>query len=357
MPYCRKCGGKLEEEAKFCRYCGTPVNAYTYTFPPPPPRQNRPITREPVFIVAIIIIAVLISAVITIVLVFGSMQSYNFGQTNEAVNQPNVNILNLNFKADNAQINIVTQNNTSDAVTLYTSGSGSKGIGGQNPIQVIFTNQTAGNTLTVNSQITTSGFFAGTPKVTCNIYVNPSMSLNLNVTTETGQVILTSNESATFQSLNLKTATGEVKAYLQNETVIAGDISLKTTTGAVTFSMNQANVDSNRTFILQTTTGTVDMQIAENQTLGGNVQVNASTVTGDVNLSMNINNGVGTRIESRTDIGSITTNVNNFSGDKSPIQSNNYPAQSNFIINLKANIGSINVDATYQSASSASLKN
>ncbi len=355
LPYCRKCGAKLEEEARFCRNCGTPVVTYTYS--PSHSQPQRPIKREPVFIAGIIIVAILISAAVIAALIFVSVRSYSFGQTNEVVNQPNVNTINLNFKADNAQVNIVTQNYTNDAIVLSTSGAGSKGIGTKSPVQIIFTNQTAGNTLTVNSQVTTSGFFARTPKVTCNIYLNPSMSLNLNVTTETGQVILTSNESATFQSLNLKSTTGEVQAYLQNDTVIAGDISLKTINGAVMFTMNQVNVDSNRTFSLQTTTGTVDMQITENQTLGGNVQVNASTVTGNIDLSININNGVGARIESHANIGSIRTNVNNFSGNKSPIQSNNYPAQSNFIVNLKANIGSINIDASYLSASAPSLRN
>ncbi len=354
MPYCRKCGAILEEE-RFCRNCGKAV--VTLAYAPSNAQPHRPIRREPVLIVGIIIIAILISAAVITALIFASVQSYSFGQTNEVVTQPNVTVINLNFKADNAKVNILTQNYSNDAVAIYISGSGSKGIGTKNPVQIIFTNQTEGYTLTVNSHVTTSGFFAGTPKVTCNIYLNPSMSLNLNVTTETGQVILTSNDSATFQSLNLKSTTGEVKAYLQNDTVIAGDIFLKTTTGAAIFTMNQANVEGNRTFNLQTTTGAVDMQIDENQTLDGNLQVNASAVTGSVDLSMNIDNGVGAKIESHTEIGSINTNVNNFSGNKSPIQSNNYPSQSNFIVNLKANIGSINIDATYQSASSPSLRN
>ena len=355
MPYCRKCGAKLEEDAKFCYNCGTPVLTYNYASSHPQPQ--RPIRRDPILVAGIIIVVILISAVVVTALFFASVQSYSFGQTNEVVTQSNVTVLNLNFRADNAKINIIPQNYTNDAVAIYTSGSGSKGIGTKNPVQIIFTNQTVGNTLTVNSQVTTSGFFTGTPKVTCNIYLNPSMSLNLNVTTDNGQVILTSNESATFQTLNLKSTTGEVKAILQNDTVIAGDISLKTTTGEVIFTMNQANVEGNRTFNLQTTTGTVNTQIDENQSFGGNVQVNASAVTGNVDLSMNIDNGVGARIESRIDIGSINANVNNFSGNKSPLQSNNYPSQSNFVVNLMTNIGTINIDATYQSASSPSLRN
>lgn len=35
MPYCRKCGAELDEEAKFCSSCGTPVA----------PRVTEPVAR------------------------------------------------------------------------------------------------------------------------------------------------------------------------------------------------------------------------------------------------------------------------------------------------------------------------
>jgi hypothetical protein len=121
--------------------------------------------------------------------------------------------------------------------------------------------------------------------------------------------------------------------------------------------MNQANVQGNDTFNLQTTTGTVDTDIAENKALSGNVQVNAATTTGTVNLSMLIDDGVGARIESQTQIGQITTNLNNFSGNKSPIESNNYPAESNFLITLRTSVGGININAAYQSSTNPIVRN
>jgi DUF4097 and DUF4098 domain-containing protein YvlB len=148
-----------------------------------------------------------------------------------------------------------------------------------------------------------------------------------------------------------------VQANIENGTVIAGDISLKTTTGAVSFRMNQANVQGNDTFNLQTTTGTVDTDITENKALSGNVQVNAATTTGAVNLSMLIDDGVGARIESQTQIGEITTDLNNFSGNKSPIESNNYPAESNFLITLRTSVGGIYINAAYQSSTTPIVRN
>ncbi len=347
MPYCRKCGTKLEENAQFCPNCGTPVA--TYTYPPAPPPAHRPMRSEPLVIAGIVLVAILISAVIISILIFAPINVVNLGQTNE-INQPNVKTLNLNFYADIAQVNIIAQNVSDRTIVMYTSGNVSTGIfGSKNPVQISFTNETLGKVLTVNAKIAITDRFTRAQRVICDIYLNPSMLLNLNITTQTGLIKLNETQHATFESLNLKSNTGEVQADLQNGTVIEGDISLKTSTGVVMFSMNQANVEGNRTFNLQTNTGKVNMDINEKQTLPGNVQMNASTNTGSVDLSMIIDDGVAARIESRTDIGSIRTNVNNFSGNKSPIQSNNYPAESNFIITLKTNIGSININASYQS--------
>jgi hypothetical protein len=355
MPYCRKCGTKLEENARFCPKCGTPVVAYTYA--PAHPAAYKPIRNDPIVLAAVILAVILVSAVIISIIIFAPIKPFSFGQTNE-VNQPNVNTIYLNFQANNAQINIITQSPTNQSVVFYTSASGSTSIfNSKNPADIAVTNQTNGSTLTVNAKVTSAGLFGSAPRVTCDIWLNPSMRLNLNVTTQTGQVTLIANQTATFESLNLKSNAGEVRADLLKGTMIVGDLSLKTTTGAVMFRMNQANVEGNRTFNLQTTTGTVIMDIAENQTLPGNVQVNASTSTGAVDLTMFINNGVGAKIESQTNLGSVRTDLSNFSGNKSPIRSNNYPAESNFLMSLKTNLGSININAAYQSTTSPSTKN
>jgi len=355
LPYCRKCGTPLEDNAKICYKCGTPVDTFTYASYTPP--INRPTKKEPIWIYGIILIAILLSAVVIAAIIFMPFKPFSFGQTNE-IDQPNVNTLNLNFQANNAQVIIMTQNPTNGSVAFYTSGSGSVGIlNSKMPVDITVTNQTSGSTLTVNAKISTSSFFGNVANVKCEIWLDPSMFLNLNVTTETGQVTLIANQSATFGSLNLKSTTGLVQANIGKDIVFADNVSLKTSTGEVMFNMNGANVNGNHTFNLQTNTGKVDIKIEENQTLLGNVQLNASTGTGEVDLSMNIDNGVGARIESKTNIGSINTNANNFSGTKSPIESNNYPAQSNFLISLKTNIGSININATYQSESTSSTRN
>jgi len=296
-------------------------------------------------------------AVIVGAIVLVPVHSVNFNQTNQ-VNQPNVTTLNLNLQADTAQVNIFTESLADKTILIGTSAEGMSGFfGSSNPVQVTFSNETVGDTLTVTSRVTNRGFFGNAISVTCNIYVDPSVKLNLNVTTETGQISLTANQPAIIESLNLKSTIGLVQANIQNGSVIAGDMSLESTTGEIAFRMNQAKVEGNSTFNLQTTTGTVDMNIAENKTLAGNVQVNAATTTGTINLSMLIKDGVGAKINSQTQIGQITTNLNNFSGNKSALKSNNYPDESNFLITLKTTLGTINIDASCQLAFGPRLRN
>jgi predicted membrane protein len=132
---------------------------------------------------------------------------------------------------------------------------------------------------------------------------------------------------------------------------IAGFLSLKTTTGSVQFQMDKADVSRNVSVNLQSTTGSVNMDLTENQKLSGNVTVTARTTTGGVNLSMAIDDDVGARIESHAEIGEISVDVQHFTGNKSPLQSNNYPAGSNLLVNLRTTTGGIHINAAYQSSS------
>ena len=355
MLYCRRCGTKLEENARFCHKCGTPVA----TAPPAPQARPMPIGKNPFLIPVIILIAIVVTAVIVSAIVFAPIYPLNFNQTNQD-NQPNINKLNLNFQSDNAQVNVIAQNLTGKNILIAVSATGSTGIfGSTNPIEVTFSNETVNNVLTVTSKVTdvNHGFFSRL-RVTCTIYINPSLNLNLNITSETGQITLTADAPATLQSLNLEATTGVVQANLQNSVTIAGDLSLKTQTGSVFFRMNQANVQGNATVNLQSTTGSVNMDITQKEKFSGNVQVNATTTTGQINLGLLIDGDVGAKIQSQTNLGRIRLDVHNFSGNQSPIQSNNYPAASNFQINNTiTGIGDINLNAAYQSSAVPSVRN
>jgi hypothetical protein len=353
VPYCRRCGTKLDEAARFCQKCGTPV----VIFPSSASAKSRSLRKEPLVFVAIALIVILVTAVIVSVVVFAPLSPVNFSQINQD-SHPNINTLNLNFRADTAQVTVITQNITDKNILINTSVVGSRGMFvSNNPIDVIFTNETVNKVLTVNSNVTkTNGLSTGNLHVTCTIYINPTLNLNINVTTQAGAIILNAEKSTTFQSINLQANAGEIQANLQNVT-IAGDVSLKTQAGTVYFGLSQVNVQGNQTVNLHSAAGSINMDITKTKTLQGNLQVNAVTELGSVNVGLVIDGNIGAKIISQTNLGNIHTDVHNFSGNQSPIQSDNYPAASNIEINSKTNLGSIIINAAYQSSSGPSTNN
>jgi DUF4097 and DUF4098 domain-containing protein YvlB len=165
---------------------------------------------------------------------------------------------------------------------------------------------------------------------------------------------MNADTNSTFQALNLETTTGNVEASVAQGVVISGIVSAKTTTGSVTFNWYQADAKGNVSVNLKSTTGPVNLYVSRNGRLSGNVSIYAGTTTGSVNVAMAIHNDVGAKIESHTDFGGINVDVQHFSGNQSSLQSSNYPAGSNFLVNLRTSTGGIHISAIYESSATLS---
>jgi len=357
LPYCRRCGTKLDENANFCNKCGTPVALPYTSLPPPPPKPIGPLRKDPVIVVAIVLVSILLVSVFVAVLLSAPFATINIEQTFQD-NTANIDTLNLNFQSSAAKVNIFTQKINDNNFLIAIDGLASKGMfSGEtgNPITLTTYNDTEDSVLTVTVILEESTAFSRLT-VDCTIYVNPELKLNLNVTSKAGQVSLTADKEATFQNLNLQSSAGQVQANLNNAT-IEGNLSLKTQAGRVDFRISQTKVEGNNTITLQANTGSINIDITETKTLQGNLNVNALTDLGSINLELTIDSGVAAKITSQTSLGSIHVTQKNFSGSQSPIQSNNYPAPSNIEINNKTNLGSININANYQSATSPNNRN
>jgi zinc-ribbon domain len=355
LPYCRKCGTKLEDDARFCHRCGTPVEPATYA-PPSPPTPKKRIRNDLIIIGTTLLISILVAGVIIVTLLAVPFSTVTFGQTYQD-NTSNISKLNLNVQTERLRVNVFTQNASNNNFLITLDGIASKTVfdNSNSPIQVSFYNDTKGNELTITAKITESAGFS-ILNANCNIYLNPALSLNLNVTSQAGQVSLTADKPSTFESLKMQSAAGTVGANLQNIT-IAGNVTLKTQAGNVDLRMSQVNVEGNNTVALQTNAGSVTMDITQTKTFQGNLQVNAVTDLGSVNVGLVIDDDVGAQLISQTNSGSIQTDLQNFSGNQSPVQSDNYPSLSNIDINSKTNLGSININAVYQSSSGPIIKN
>jgi len=311
----------------------------------------RPWRKDPLIIAVIGLVVILITAAIVVAFLVAPVSPWNINRSLED-DSPNVKTLHLNFETNVGRVSITTLKVADNNVGIYVQTTGSKGIlsGTGDPVSITFDNKTVGSVLTVNSHVTVQTAFSSRANVNVQIYVDPALNLNLNVTSATGQVSFNADKATTIQSLNLQTTTGEVEAHLQENVNVTGDISLRTNTGTVNYRMSETNIVDNCTLTLQSTTGTVNMDIIQTQTLEGNLQVNAETTTGSINVGLKIDAGVGARILSQAaGFGDVNSDAKNFSGNDEDLYSNNYPAATNIEISNRISFGNINIKASYQS--------
>jgi hypothetical protein len=352
MPYCRKCGAKLEENARFCHVCGTPAVAVTSV----PATHVR---RRPFFLPVAILVAVLLTAVVVSALVFLPFYSVHFDQTNRVATKAGVDNLNLDFQADVANVNVFFKNLSGNMVVMNVTADGYTGIlsDPNRTVAVTFDQKTANHTAIVTSRVSRA---EGWPlsynlNVVCDIYIDPSVRLTLSVRSTAGQISMNAHVPITLNGVHLQATTGSVEANLTQGVVIAGGLSLGTTTGSVRFNMDRAEVSGNILATVQSTTGSVNVNVVGNERLSGNMTLNAGTATGAVNLGMVIRNNIGALIDSSNSFGGISVEQQQgFQGNQSLLQSTNYPAENNFLVSLRTTTGGININAIYESSATRS---
>jgi hypothetical protein len=349
MTYCRKCGAKLDEDAKFCHVCGAPVVPVAAATRPPATKRRQYSYLIPV----IILIAVLLTAIIISTLLFLPFHSVDFNQTKQ-VPKASINHVLVDLQVDVANVDVSFKNLPNSMVILNVTANGNVGLfdDPDHAVNVTFAHQTTNNSEVVVASVSR---VARWPilydlNVNCDVHVDPSVNLDLNVRSSVGNIVMDADTKMTLQNIDLETTTGNVDVRLSKGVVVDDSVSLKSTTGTVQFRMDDADVSSNASVNLRSTTGVVNADLIEPQSLSGNVTVDARTTTGNINLSLEIDGDVGSRIESQTDIGRINVAVQKFSGNQTPLQSNNYPAGSNFLVNLKTTTGRINICAAYGSS-------
>ena len=366
MPYCRRCGTQLEENARFCHRCGIPVDPYAVPpvqqqpvyYPPayqqvPPPqaqtKPHRPMYKDPIVIGTVALVVILLTAVVIGAFMIAPINpwSYNNSQSNQ---NPDLKTLNLNFHTNVGQVNVMTLEIGDRNVLISVQGNGSYGFlgGSAEPVTFTFDNQTVGDTLTVNSQINVDESATERSNVAVQIFIDPALALNLNVSSSTGKVSFVADKATTLQSLYLESTTGEVEANLQGNLTITGDITLKSSTADVNFRLSQDAIEGNRTVNLESSTGSVVADLTQTKAFNGNLHVNAATTTGSVNVGLTIDGAVAAKITSHTGtFGGIKTNHNNFQGNNTNLQTLNYPSTCNIEVNNTVGTGDINITADY----------
>lgn len=352
MPFCRNCGAKLDEGARFCRVCGTAVTPVSEVIEPRRSLSTRrPAVQKatlPIWAIALIII--LVVAFVALAVAFLPYQPVSFSQANEA-SESNVDSLSLSINAEVANVNVILIDLPGNQrVATNISATGWRGLFGEDrPLALSFNETTSGSTLVYSVGISRAGgWLASNPlTVVCDVYVDPSVDLGITVRTNVGAITMDAKREATFSPLLLQATTGDVVVRIRDSTTFNGGVSLGTTTGTVEFSWENAKVTHDIPLDLKTTTGSVIVNVTQNRQLAGNVTLNAEVTTGGVNFAMAIQNDVGAKIAASTVLGGIDVVQTGFSGNNVPLQSSNYPGGSNFNVTLKTTTGGVNINADY----------
>ena len=345
MGYCRKCGAKLEEDAKFCPTCGTTVNVTATS------SYTRRRERTPLFLPALILIALLFSALIIIAaFMYLPINPVSFSESHGVSYNEGIDTLNLNFSGGISLVNVRFESISDKLVQLNVSASGGVSIfASSKPVNITFDHSINDNILTVNARVITDGGWSWSPwlNVTCNLYIHPTLKSSLNIKATIGKILFDTKTGVTLNSLNLEAGTGQIEAKLVENTTVSGDISVKTKTGHLRFSWNNVKAQNNVSVIAQTVTGAIDLDVLQNSGIPANVTLNAQATTGAIDLGITIHDNVAAIIKSTVATGGINFSKTGFNGTKSELQSNNYPASSNFIINLQTTTGGIDINAVY----------
>ncbi|MGO8807721.1 MAG: zinc-ribbon domain-containing protein [Candidatus Bathyarchaeia archaeon] len=82
MPYCRRCGVKLEENARFCQKCGTQV----VTFNPPVsvvPAPRKLLSTAEIILIAVAIVVIIVVASVFVLIVFNPANTNSINSSNQ----------------------------------------------------------------------------------------------------------------------------------------------------------------------------------------------------------------------------------------------------------------------------------
>ncbi len=351
MPYCWKCGSKLEEDAKYCHVCGAPVGQPSARSTPPSSNLPRR-TWSPVYSLVVVLIGILVVGTIVSVFVFLPVQRVNFTQPEQVLTEPGVRAVNLNLTADVSDFNVTFADLKGRVMAMNITATGGVGAFAPSvPLNVTLNHLRNGQTMLVDARIERNGawwpLFGGL-NVACYVQIERSLNVTLNINTGTGRVILLASSGVVLNYLNLETATGSAEASLGQNVIVNGNVTVHSTTGGANLNWNNVKVPDDVSISVKTTTGGVGVDIVEESSMGGNVTLNAETVTGGVDFSVMVQGNVGAVVNSSTSFGGITTNLTRFSGAATSLRSDNYPAVSNFIVTLRTATGGINIDAAYE---------
>ena len=352
MSYCSKCGAKVGKDTAFCPTCGTSIRQSSTKM-----KQNNLErgTRRPRSTLAVVLIILLVSTSIILAITFLPLRGVDVNASRSVPYQTSVDTIALDFVADVARINVVFEDLEDNLVTLHLSILGNVGAFAPSSLyDLAFEKTVVDNVLTVTSELDVADLVWPSSfmnlNVTCDLRIDYTLNASINIKTSVGRIVVDTRSGTVLTATSLETTTGSVEVTLVAGVILSDDISLTSTTGGVKLNWNNIIATKDLQLDITTTTGSVDVDIEQDSRLQHEVTLNAAVKTGGVDLNIDLQGAVGAKIESTVTTGGINIERQiGFSGTNAQLQSDNYPADSDFEVNLQTTTGGINIDAKHTS--------
>jgi hypothetical protein len=363
VTYCSYCGAGLPREAAFCPNCGASMEqGETVALQPAAPqdarmrmryesrqRGSRANVAMALFLVAIIGIAGLMVAVAILV----PAHPVNLSESHTVPQAAGIDTVDFNMSADVAAVNLNFTDLTSALVVLNTSVIGTLPLFDQrNPdnmssfITWAFNYTAVGNTITVTSSLGEAQPLPSGLSVICNVLIDRSMNTSVYIRTVTGGIDVNTVSGVVLNGLDVAAVTGGADINLVEGVSLKGNATVAVTTGGIDFAWQSLHTSGNTGVTLTTVTGGISATVTQSIPLSGNVTMKATCITGGIDFSAIVQGNIGTIIKSAATTGGISIQGSTgFSGASSLLQSSNYPAISNFNIDLETTTGGININA------------
>ena len=345
LPYCKNCGAKLEETAKFCHLCGTSVTKVMTA--ERAAERGRPANFFGFILIAIILVAVGYGFVS-----FLPIRSVDVQENRVVPSQIGVQAVVIYLTVDVGNVNVSFSDLADNAVTFRLSVSGHGSLLSSQPYTLTFEQSTEGNVLTVTSEVSTSVLhgwlnlnFLDTE---CYLVIDTSLNTTITVRTGTGAIGFGTVSGVVLDSVWLETSTGAIGASFAENTIVAGDVTVKTVTGAQSVSWRNVVAERDIAVDVESVTGAVSVGIEQDWRLRNNVELGVAVTTGAISLSVDTIDDVAARIVSSTTLGLVDVQRSDgFTGSSTQLQSNNYPSETQFDITLQTTTGAISINAQH----------
>ena len=345
LPYCKNCGAKLDESAKYCHLCGTSVSKVMTV-------ERATERGRPTNFFGFILIAIILAVVGYGFVSFLPIRSVDVHENRSVPHQVGVEAVVVDLTVDVGHVNVSFSDLGDNAVTFSLSVSGHGSLLSSQPYTLTFEQSTEGNVLTVTSEVSTSVLHSWLSlnflDVECNLIIDKSLNTTITVKTGTGAISFGTVNGVVLNSMWLETSTGAIGVSFAENTILTGDITVKTVTGAQSITWRNVVAERDVAVSVESVTGAVSVDVEQDGRLRSHIGLGVEVTTGAISLVLDLRGDASGRVTSSTTLGLVDVQRSDgFTGSSTQLQSDNYPSDSQFDIALQTTTGAISIYAQY----------